>query len=117
MRRCCICPQHTCLVSQSVPRDIKHILTCSTFRVEEIETPQIYDAWVKTLDLIEALKPSKIIPGHIEEGWELDPKADLEHSRKYIDLFAEKVTYAKKKPEVDELYETFKNAFLKVSSY
>ena len=70
---------------------------------------------MKTLDLIEALNPAKIIPGHIEDGWELDAKADLGHSRKYIDLFAEKVTHAKKKPQVDELFETFKNAFPQVS--
>ena len=87
----------------------------TSHRVEEIETPQIYDAWVKTLDLIEALNPSKVIPGHIESGWELDAKADLSHNRKYLDLFASKVTYAKKKPSVDELYEIFKSAFPQVS--
>jgi len=52
-----------------------------------------------------------VIPGHIEQGWELDAKADLAHARKYLQFFAEKVTYAKKKPGVDELYKTFKDAF------
>jgi hypothetical protein len=52
--------------------------------VEEIETKQIYDAWVKTLDLIDALHPAKVIPGHIESGWELDAQADLAHNRKYL---------------------------------
>jgi len=80
--------------------------------VEEVETPQLLDAWFKTLDLIEeGLRPEKVIPGHIEQGWELDAKADLAHARKYLQFFAEKVTYAKKKPGVDELYKTFKDAF------
>lgn len=79
--------------------------------VEEIETAVILSAWRKTLDLIEALHPTKIIPGHIEPGWELDAKADLEHNRKYLDLFEEKITNASKKPSVQELFETFKNAF------
>ncbi|KAK6439442.1 hypothetical protein LTR95_004349 [Oleoguttula sp. CCFEE 5521] len=79
--------------------------------VEEIETKAILEAWYKTLDLIEALKPEKVIAGHLENGWELDAKADLAHNRKYLDLFAEKITYAKKKPQVDELFQTFKDAF------
>ncbi|KAK0921674.1 hypothetical protein LTR57_008471 [Friedmanniomyces endolithicus] len=80
--------------------------------VEEVETPQLLDAWFKTLDLIEeGLRPEKVIPGHIEKGWELDAKADLAHARKYLQFFAEKVTYAKEKPGVDELYKTFKDAF------
>lgn len=72
------------------------------------------DAWVKTLDLIEALNPAQIIPGHLEDGWKLDAKADLEHNRKYLELFGQKVTYAKSKPQVDELFETFKQAFPQV---
>lgn len=83
-------------------------------RAEEIETPQIWEAWVKTLDLIEALAPTKIIPGHLEQGWDLDAKADLEHNKKYLDLFAEKIMRAPKKPSVDDIYQTFKNAFPKV---
>lgn len=79
--------------------------------MEEIETPQILHAWQKTLDLIAALKPTKIIPGHLEQGWELDGQADLDHTRKYLQLFSEKITNAPKKPQVDDLYETFKNAF------
>lgn len=82
--------------------------------MEEVETPQLLDAWIKTLDLIEALNPVQIIPGHLEQGWKLDAKADLEHNRKYLDLFGEKVTHAKKKPQVDELFETFKQAFPEV---
>lgn len=79
--------------------------------VEEVETNAILDAWYKTLDLIEALHPEKIIPGHLESGWEPDASADLTHSRKYLDFFAEKITYAKKKPSVDELFQSFKAAF------
>lgn len=60
------------------------------------------------------MNPSKVIPGHIESGWELDAKADLAHNRKYLELFASKVTHAKQKPSVDELFETFKNAFPQV---
>ena len=58
---------------------------------------------MKTLDLIEALNPAQIISGHIEEGWQLDAKKDLEHNRKYLDFFAERVTNAEKPPQVDEL--------------
>ncbi|KAK3676981.1 hypothetical protein LTR78_003186 [Recurvomyces mirabilis] len=80
--------------------------------VEEVESPQLLDAWFKTLDLIEiGLKPETVIPGHIEEGWEPDAKEDLMHMRKYLQFFGEKVTYANKKPSVDELFQTFKDAF------
>ena len=82
--------------------------------MEEVETPQLLDAWVKTLDLIEALNPTQIIPGHLEQGWKLDAKEDLEHNRRYLDLFGEKVTHATTKPQVDELFETFKQAFPQV---
>lgn len=85
-------------------------------RAEEIETPQIWEAWMKTLNLIEALNPAKIIPGHLEQGWEMDAKADLAHNKKYLDLFAEKILRAQKKPGVDEIYQTFKDAFPKVSA-
>lgn len=90
------------------------MLTHNHNRVEEVETKAILEAWYKTLDLIGALQPSKIIPGHLESGWEPDAKADLEHNRKYLDLFSEKITYAKKKPGVDELFQTFKEAFPQV---
>lgn len=35
----------------------------------------------------------------------------MEHMHKYLDLFESKITNAKKKPGVDELFETFKKAF------
>jgi glyoxylase-like metal-dependent hydrolase (beta-lactamase superfamily II) len=79
--------------------------------VEEIETADILHAWYLTLDLIEALQPTKIIAGHIEEEWELDAKEDMAYMLKYLDLFGEKITNAPKKASVEELYETFKNAF------
>ncbi|KAH8661038.1 hypothetical protein BGZ61DRAFT_499648 [Ilyonectria robusta] len=53
----------------------------------EIETPAILSAWRKTIALIEGLNPATIIPGHLEA--------------------------ATKKPGVQELFETFKNAFPK----
>jgi len=80
---------------------------------EEIETPQILSAWKHTLDLIESLKPEKVIPGHLEAGWILDTKADLAHNRAYLDLFTDKISKASKKPAVDEIYSTFKDAFPK----
>lgn len=84
-------------------------------RAEEIETEQIWEAWVKTLDLIEALAPTKIIAGHLEQGWELDAKADLAHNKKYLELFESKILRARKKPGVDEIYQTFRDAFPQVS--
>ncbi|EAW12430.1 MBL fold metallo-hydrolase [Aspergillus clavatus NRRL 1] len=79
--------------------------------VEEVETPALLDAWNKTIALISALDPVKVIPGHLEPDWELDAKADIAHTQKYLDLFAEKVTYAETKPTVQDLFDTFKNAF------
>ncbi|KAK2685268.1 hypothetical protein QWA68_015637 [Fusarium oxysporum] len=84
---------------------------CSHIWVEEIETPAILAAWRKTIALIESLKPTTIIPGHLEVGWELDAVADLEHNKKYLELFEEKIGKAAKKPGVDELFKTFKDAF------
>jgi len=49
--------------------------------------------------------------GHLEEGWELDAKADLEHNKKYLALFRERIMEAKRKPTVEEIYGTFKNEF------
>ncbi|TKA41805.1 hypothetical protein B0A54_08231 [Friedmanniomyces endolithicus] len=98
--------EHTVICGDAVYARSTHLW------VEEVETPQLLDAWFKTLDLIEeGLRPEKVISGHVEQGWELDAKADLAHARKYLQFFAEKVTYAKKKPGVDELYKTFKDAF------
>ena len=59
----------------------------------------------------------KIAPGHIEKGWELDAEADLAHNRKHFELFAESFTHAKKKPQVEELYRTFKDAFPQVQRF
>lgn len=61
--------------------------------------------------MIESLAPTKIIVGHLEAGWELNAKEDLDHNKKYLALFQEKITDAAKKPAVQDLYDTFKNAF------
>lgn len=37
----------------------------------------------------------------------------MEHNRKYLDLFTEKISKAPKKPAVDDIYATFKEAFPK----
>lgn len=83
----------------------------TAYRVEEIDTPAILQAWKRTLDVIEGLGAQKIIPGHLEAGWQPDAKEDLAHMHKYLDLFSEKVTYAKTKPTVKDLFTTFKEAF------
>lgn len=80
-------------------------------RVEEVESATLLEAWQKTIQLIEHLNPLKLIPGHIETGWEPDVSADLAHMKKYLSLFGDKVTFASKKATVDELYEFFKNSF------
>ncbi|PGH27455.1 hypothetical protein AJ80_00934 [Polytolypa hystricis UAMH7299] len=79
--------------------------------VNEVETPETLRAWQRTLDLIESLNPSTIIPGHIDRGWALDAAADLEHTRSYLRLFSEKVTYSPTTLTVDELYDIFIRAF------
>ncbi|EKG12942.1 hypothetical protein MPH_09934 [Macrophomina phaseolina MS6] len=86
------------------------VLMCAG-RAEEIETPAIHAAWLSTLDLIESLNPAKVIPGHIEQGWELDAKKDVAHNRKYLQLFKEKIQQAPKKPAVKEIFDTFRDAF------
>lgn len=80
-------------------------------RVEEVETEALLLAWKKTVSLISALNPAKLIPGHMEPGWELDTQADLDHTQKYLDLFGEKITYAPTKPQVQELYDCFRDMF------
>lgn len=65
----------------------------------------------QVINLIDSLSPSKIIVGHLDAGWELDAQADLEHNRKYLALFRAKIAEAQKKPAVQEIYDTFKDAF------
>ncbi|GAA5913753.1 hypothetical protein JCM6882_002333 [Rhodosporidiobolus microsporus] len=77
----------------------------------EIDTPEILSAWQNILDLIEGLDVDLIIPGHAESDEFLDKAADLEYNRKYLELFATKITYAEKKPQVEEIVDTFKSAF------
>ncbi|KAK4052236.1 hypothetical protein OIO90_004458 [Microbotryomycetes sp. JL221] len=79
--------------------------------VEEIETPTLLEAWKNILDLIDGMEIEKIIPGHLESGWELDRDADMAHNRKYLDLFATKIAYAEKKATKDDIYQTFEKAF------
>ncbi|PWY80658.1 Metallo-hydrolase/oxidoreductase [Aspergillus heteromorphus CBS 117.55] len=104
--------------------------------LEETETPALLSSWHSTLNLIASLNPVHIIPGHMEAGWELDAEADLAHTRRYLDLFAEKVfpgasgngnanensnengnvnrndnNNVPTKPPVRELYEFFERAF------
>lgn len=78
-------------------------------------TRMFASASLRALDLIEALQPVKIIPDHLEQGWELDAKADMAHNRQHLELSADQVTNAKTKPKVDELYQTFKDAFPQAS--
>ncbi|KAJ5887734.1 hypothetical protein N7495_007775 [Penicillium taxi] len=47
----------------------------------------------------------------MEVGWELDTQADLEHTKKYLQVFGEKVSYASTKPGVQELFDYFKSEF------
>ncbi|KAL4973715.1 beta-lactamase-like protein [Aspergillus desertorum] len=79
--------------------------------VEEVETPALWEAWNKTLSLIAALQPVKLIPGHMEAGWELNAQEDLAHTQRYLDLFSEKITHAPKKASVQELFDFFKEQF------
>jgi len=63
------------------------------------------------IKLIESLAPTKIIVGHMTPGWELDAAADLEHNKKYLALFQQKISNSKEKPAVDDIFNTFKDAF------
>lgn len=67
-----------------------------------------------TLDTIESLGAEKIIPGHLEAGWEMDAAQDMAYMRKYLNLFKDKIiAKAPQKAPVDEIYNTFKEAFPK----
>jgi hypothetical protein len=68
---------------------------------------------MKVIELVESLAPEKIIVGHLEAGWDLDAKADLEHNRKYLALFQQKIMNARTKPSVEEIFNAFKNEFPK----
>lgn len=70
-------------------------------------------AWQKSLNLIASLNATKIIPGHLERGWEMDGQADLEHTREYLQLFDDLIQNASEKYEVEALYQKFKGAFPK----
>ncbi|GAA5841622.1 hypothetical protein JCM11251_004234 [Rhodosporidiobolus azoricus] len=77
----------------------------------EIDTPEILSAWQNILDLIEGLDVDLIVPGHAETEDFLDKEADLAYNRKYLELFATKITYAEKKPQIQEIVDTFKSSF------
>ncbi|GAA5854817.1 hypothetical protein JCM8547_004081 [Rhodosporidiobolus lusitaniae] len=77
----------------------------------EIETADLLESWRNILDLIEGLDVDLIIPGHAEVGEKLDKAVDLAHNREYLELFAKKITYAEKKPGVQEIIDTFSSAF------
>lgn len=107
---CGLWEKYACLVC----RHCQHVIDCrwlTVSRVEEVETPALLEAWNKSLDVISSLNAIKVIPGHLELGWELDAQADLAHTKKYLSAFANKVTYAPSKPKVQELYEYFQNEF------
>jgi hypothetical protein len=70
-------------------------------------------AWQKSLGLIASLNATKIIPGHLESGWEMDGQADLAHTRKCLQLFDDLIQNTSQKHKVDDLYQKFKEAFPK----
>ncbi|BGP37605.1 hypothetical protein JCM10449v2_001522 [Rhodotorula kratochvilovae] len=78
-----------------------------------IETPDFLEAWRNVLAVIEGLEVETIIPGHLESasGLALDAEADLAHNKKYLDLFATKITYAERKAPIKDLYASFRDAF------
>ena len=47
----------------------------------------------------------------MDGGEAINRDKDLAHNRKYLELFAEKIAYAEKKPTVKEIYDTFESSF------
>lgn len=88
-------------------------LCCLAVWAAEIETPDFLEAWRNVLSVIEGLEVERIIPGHLESasGLELDAEADMAHNRKYLDMFATKITYAEKKSTIPDLRQAFAEAF------
>ena len=81
---------------------------------EEIETPQILRAWRKVLELITSLKPELVVVGHMEQGVELDIKADMKHNWDYLQFF-EDLGLTKPKDQIqlkpDEIVSKFQARF------
>lgn len=117
MRRRNLCAKHACLVrflpihDWNVGDFFCQYNADNQARAAEIETSQILHAWQKVLDLIASLGATKIIPGHLERGWEMDGQADLDHTRKYLQLFAQLIQNASQKYKVAELDQKFRDAF------
>ncbi|KAI1623834.1 putative metallo-beta-lactamase domain protein [Exophiala viscosa] len=81
--------------------------------VGDASTPQIVQAWKSTLDVIESLKPQKVITGHLENGWSFNAAADLAHTRKYLQTFDQTISSVSTKPSVEKIVTTFRDAFPK----
>ncbi|GAA6041736.1 hypothetical protein JCM8097_008305 [Rhodosporidiobolus ruineniae] len=79
----------------------------------EISTPALLESWRNILALMDGLDLALLIPGHLSSTAGLGPEKDkdIEYNREYLELFAQKVTYAAKKPGMEELYSTFESAF------
>ncbi|KAH6679894.1 metallo-beta-lactamase family protein [Plectosphaerella plurivora] len=54
-------------------------------------SPALTQAWLSTLEFIESLSPKKVIPGHATSLESFSDGADIEHTRRYIEVFQEQV--------------------------
>ncbi|KAH7126074.1 metallo-beta-lactamase family protein [Dactylonectria macrodidyma] len=57
----------------------------------DLLTPALTEAWLSTLDFVESLKPRTIIPGHSLSSKKFGSNVDLEHTRKYVTYFKNKI--------------------------
>ena len=76
------------------------------------QTPESRQSWLKTLDMIVALKPEKIIPGHFIGDSDMKMAA-VEHTRSYIRAFEQQAGEAKDSTDLINrmraLYPSFTN--------
>lgn len=56
----------------------------------DMDTSALSSTWLKTLDFIASLKPSKVIPGHAA-SLNFNVALDLKHCRQYIRFFQDKI--------------------------
>ncbi|KAH7136792.1 metallo-beta-lactamase family protein, partial [Dactylonectria estremocensis] len=57
----------------------------------DLLSPALTEAWLSTLQFVESLKPRKVIPGHSLSNEKFGPHHDLEHTRKYVTYFKNKI--------------------------
>ncbi|KAH6682185.1 metallo-beta-lactamase family protein [Plectosphaerella plurivora] len=79
----------------------------------DLLTPELTESWLTTLDLVESLSPSLVVPGHALSNTNFGPASDVKHSRDYLHFWQ---TIEKKGLDFytpEEIFSAFDKAFPK----